>query len=208
MSPNEIDRQYRVLKQSMTMHAVLRDRYRLRSLIIDIILLLCSVIFCATTFASDGVLNKLGVSAEDVRDLLGVASVLAFFASLVSLRVDWKGKAALHKKAVNKMFDLLSIFREVRDEKTQVSREVANDINKAYLDIMRNIPPIPEKVFIKLKARHLKKVEVSKMLDNMPGVPTLILSIILCCRSMGSYLKNESRNNNNKEEGREYKNGD
>ena len=53
VSHKEIDRQYRVLRQTLGIHSILRDEYSRKSKLSEILLLLCSVIFCATTFASD-----------------------------------------------------------------------------------------------------------------------------------------------------------
>ena len=83
VSQRELTRQFRVLRQTLSMHTMLKDRYKKLAVTIDIILLACAVVFCATTFASDDVFSLIGLSPETVRFVLGVASILAFFASLV-----------------------------------------------------------------------------------------------------------------------------
>jgi hypothetical protein len=51
------------------------------ALIAEILFLCCSVVFCATTFASEELYRELGISESFTRILLGIASVLAFFAA-------------------------------------------------------------------------------------------------------------------------------
>ena len=74
--PDELERQYRVLRQTLSMHAALRDQYARRAKIAEIMLILCSVVFVATTFAADDVFLTFGVAPRAGRIALGVASVL------------------------------------------------------------------------------------------------------------------------------------
>jgi len=115
-SIREIERQYRVLRQTLSMHTMLRDRYASLALFIDIVLLGCSVVFCATTFSADELLARLGLPPETVRDVLRIASVVAFLAALVSLRVDWKAKSSRHGDAAERLTKLLGLFRNRRND--------------------------------------------------------------------------------------------
>src|SRR5260370_7958462 len=99
----DTSRQFRVLDQTLSMHTVLRDRYGRRALVVDALLLACSVVFCAAAFASDQVLALLGRSPEHVRYLLRAFSVAAFMLFLVSLSAYWNGKAASHRAAPPKV---------------------------------------------------------------------------------------------------------
>jgi len=184
VSGKELCRQFRVLKQMLSIHAILRDRYSWRALFIDIILLACSVIFCATTFARDDVFTYLGFSPRDVRYVLGIASIFAFFASLVALRSDWKGKSARHKDAGQKLGKVLSLFREYRKEDGSWPQDRMADLHRAYWEAMNNIVEVPDRLFVALKSRHLRKVELSKMSDLNPGCPVLVLRLVLFFRTI------------------------
>lgn len=187
-SDKEMDRHCRVLDQTISMHSVLRDRYAWRAGTIDIVLLACSVVFCATTFVDRSVLASIGLAADKLRIILGIASILAFFASLVALRVDWKGRSVRHAEAVKDMSRALALFRALReDDGTWPSRRRA-ELQRAYWDAMNNNEQVPASQFLSLKARHLRKVTISKWLDENPGCPVLVMKAILMCRSIRKAL--------------------
>ncbi len=191
VSEKELTRQFRVLKQMLSMHAMLRDRYSRRALLIDIVLLACSVVFCATTFARDDVFSYLGLSPKNVHYILGLASIVAFFASLVALRADWKGKVACHRDAGQKLGNVLSICRECRQPDGSWPQDRMADLHRAYWDAMRNIIEVPDNLFVTLKTRHLRKVELSKMSDSNPGCPVFVFRLILFFRGVTrSFRKN------------------
>ena len=106
----ELARKFRVLDQTLSMHTTLRDRYARRALLVDALLLACSVVFCASAFASDQVLALLGGSPDRVRYFLKAFSIITFMLSVLSLRVDWKGIAAAHRQAGEKMSGALAVF--------------------------------------------------------------------------------------------------
>lgn len=189
ISQRELARQFRVLRQTLSIHTMLRDRFSKLALIVDIILLACAVVFCATTFARDNVFTFLRLSPENVRFVLGIASILAFFTSLVALRVGWKGKAALHREAAQRLTDVLDLFRELRKEDKTWPEDRRDDLHQAYWVAMKNIIDIPTKKFVGLKSRHLRKVQISKMLDELPGCPVFLLRLILLYKSIKKALR-------------------
>ncbi len=188
VSNTELERQYRVLRQRLSMHAMLRDGYAKRALLLDIVLLACSVIFCATTFSSDDGLAKVGLSAERTRTVLGLASITAFFASLVALRVGWKGRSTLHRDAVQKLTVLLGLFRELRQEDGTWPEGQSTELHKAYWEVNNNVVEVPDRRFVGLKVRYLRKIELSRMSSTSPGCPLFVLWIGLVCRSICTAL--------------------
>jgi hypothetical protein len=199
ISENEQNRQFRVLDQTISIHAMLRDRYSKLSLILEILLLACSVIFCATTFAPDDIFTQIGLSPKGVRFILGIASITAFFASLFALRVDWKSKSLRHKDAVQKLNGVLALFRKLRKEDGTWLQERVGELNQAYCEAMNNIVEIPDNQFVRLKSRHLRKVEISKMSSAIPGCPVFLLRFVLFCR----YISKVVRKDNSKKQRQE-----
>ena len=180
----ELARKFRVLDQTLSMHAALRDRYARRALFVDALLLACAVVFCASAFASDQVLALLGGAPDRVRYLLKGFSVFAFMLSVVSLRVDWKGIAAAHRQAAEKMSGALAVFRKYKRDDGSWDASIMGELDGVYWEAMRNCVSIPENDFLKLKARHLRKVEISKMLDSNPGCPVFVLRTMLTLSSL------------------------
>jgi len=184
-----VKRQYRLLNQTITMHAILRDRYSTRALILDVMLLICSIIFCATTFAPSDLYTFLGIEPDSGRIILGIASVVAFMAAIISLRVDWKARSNKHRDAAKKLSDNLKLFRENKNENDGWEKESMAKLNQSYWEAMRNIEEIPDKFFNPLKAKHLRKVEISKLSSSLNGCPIFILKIIVLWRAIKKALK-------------------
>jgi hypothetical protein len=182
----ELTRQYRVARQTLAMHTMLRDRFIRLATVMDVLILVCSVIICAVTFARDDLFARFGLSATAMRDLIGVASVAVFILSIVALRVDWKACSANHHEAARKLTSLVAQYRGAKQEEDTWPPARAEELQRMYWEVMDNIVPIPAKAFAKLKARYLRSVEVSKMLDLRPGCPVWVLRIVLLSRSIRS----------------------
>ena len=191
-SERELDRQFRVLRQTISMHGMLRDQYRRLGVCVDLLLLAASVIFCASTFACDYISKRLGMSEGVLADILGVASIAAFFAALAGMVLGWKGKAARHGEAVKALSAVLAAFREARGDDGWPTGEMSA-LSKAYWDAANNVVPIPDRRFTSLKARHLRKVEVSRMSDSVPGCPVSLIRIVVLCRSVFKLCRRSSR---------------
>ena len=180
----EIKRQFRVLGQMISMHTALRDRYAWRSTAVVLVLLACSVIFCATTFVSDTVLAAVGLAADRTRVVLGIASVTAFFASLAELKLDWRGRSARHREAAHRLTAVLAEFRKRRTDDGLWPPSCHAKLKDTYSTAMDEIVPIPESQFLALKARYLRKVAISKMLDDSYGLPIIWLRLLLLFNSI------------------------
>ncbi len=182
VSNKELNRQFRVLDQLVGMHSILRDRYGRWALLADLLLLACAVVFCATTFGREYISTRLNVSTEVVADVLGLASIIAFFAALGTLVINWKGRSAQHEEAVKALTNGLALFREAK-ENGDWSSEHRDSLNQAYWTIMKNVVPIPQGKFVSLKVRHLRKVEISRAADTLGCCPLSLIRIIVLCRS-------------------------
>ena len=182
ISNKEVERQYRVLRQNIEMHAMLRDEYYLKARFSLILLLLCSVVFCATTFASDQLFETLKFSPEISRTILGIASVMAFSFSLILIVFDWRGKSAQHRDAVNRWSAVLEKFRRHRTDEDTWPDSTLDGLSTAYWEADRNSVKIPNNRFNRLKSRHLRKVAISKLKSSYPACPRLVLFFILFFR--------------------------
>ena len=175
----EIDRQYRVLRQTLSMHAMLRDGFSWKAKVSEILLLACSVVFCATTFASDDLYKFFGLVPSISRVILGIASVIAFILSLTLMVVDFKGQAALHRQAVERWSDVLAKYRKRRNDDGTWPEDIRGELDFAYWEADRNSVKIPEQRFNRLKSRYLRKVAVSELKSSYPGCPRFFLVFLL-----------------------------
>jgi hypothetical protein len=177
----EIEREYRLAKQTLAMHQGLRETYWRRSRAAEIVLLLASVVFCATTFSSDQLFSLLALSGSAPRVVLGLASVAAFAASLVLLVVDWRGSSARHSDASARWSRIVARFREARQEDGSWPADERTELHRLYWEVSDSCVQIPDRKFNRLKARYLMKVELSKKIQAYPGAPLVFLWIIIRC---------------------------
>jgi hypothetical protein len=137
IAPKETERQYRVARQTLSIHAFLRDRFAFKSTVAEIALLVCSVVFCATTFAADDLYQTIGLSPATARVALGLASVVAFAFSLTLLVVNWKDAWADHKDASKRWTEVVEKFKSMRGEDGTWPEPVRDQLNALYWDTAR-----------------------------------------------------------------------
>jgi len=171
----ETRRQYRVLRQSLSMHLALKDKYTFFALVLDIALILGALILCGATFVADDMLLTIGVKPSVTKALLGAASLFVLFLSLVGLRAGWKEKAGRHKKTGDELTRVIAQFREERQQDDTWPQNKTRELSRSYWGSMDFEEPIPTRQFNRLKARHLTKVEISKALDKNPGCPFMVV---------------------------------
>lgn len=187
----EAQRQHRVLDMMLTMHAILRDRYRRWALYMSIILLCTSFLLVAGIFTCTAIVDKLKIEPAIVEGIISICSLIVFLVALIEVKVDWKEQAGRHESAYKALQKLKVISKGLlvdsilSDEKIREKWLLINaTLNEQY--------PIPEKEFARLKAAHLRKVEISKLIGENPGCGVFLLRLGLFCRSVNRVLRKKS----------------
>jgi hypothetical protein len=168
-----------VARQTLSIHAFLRDRFAFKSTIAEIALLVCSVVFCATTFAADDLYQTLGLSPATARVALGLASVVAFAFSLTLLVVNWKDAWADHKEASKSWTEVVEKFKSMRSEDGTWPEQARDQLNALYWDTARTTAAIPDASFNRLKRRYLRKAAISELSSTYPACPRILLGLLL-----------------------------
>jgi len=164
----ELERQVRLVDQALTMQAALRDRDARISLLLTAAIGILSTVGVAFAFATTtDRLTLLGVTA-DRATWLGWLALSAAFLSVLDLVTDRRGASRRRGEAVALLTTLKGEYREAISERGDA--EAAAELANRYLDVVTRIPEIPERLFNRLKARHLLKVEVSRELSAHPGI--------------------------------------
>jgi hypothetical protein len=177
MQADENERQYRIIDQLMTSHAVLRDRYARRAKLLNVSLLSFAIALNGFVFASDDFLKLLFPGhAVAAKIALGIISIALLILSIVELRVDWEGQSQSHSEAVARLSRLKAKYREAHASKTT---NRFDELTRDYASTMEALPPIPERSFTRLKARHEFKRLLSQEISKHPGLPSVLLSIRL-----------------------------
>lgn len=168
--PDEVTRQQRLVDQALSIHAALRDRANRVATITTVTLLCASAIGTALAFAGDDTpLQLLGLQAT-TSTWLGAFSVVVFCGTLSELVTDRRGTARRHDAAVRLLADLKSEYRSAAPDGDASWTTAQGRLRERYDHVMGLVPPIPEARFAGLKARHLRKVELSKLLSAHPGL--------------------------------------
>lgn len=178
----EIQRQYRVIDQTLTMYSVLRDRYARLALLLTLGLFATSIFLCAFTFTPDDILRLFGISEPVARLALALLSALVFFLSIAELCLNWRDKSAQFGQAAEAISRLKALYRSILSKGTDPTADEFRHLRDEYKRGMDDLPRIPDGVFLRLKAYHLRKVEISKMISARPGHPVWLLRIQLLVR--------------------------
>jgi hypothetical protein len=182
----ETERQYRVLRQTLDAHTVLEERFTNRAKALQIGLLVLSVLFCATTFVPDDLYLFFSVAPQTGKTVRGIASILAFCLSLISLLMDYKSKAAGHAEAVKCWSKTMEEFRKHQPkEGSEWLPECRDPLHSAYWKADGACVKIPPSQFLRLKQSHLRKIELSRLCSRHPGSNRFLLGFIL--RAHGNY---------------------
>ena len=177
----------------LTMHSVLRDRYRRKALVVDVLLFIASSLLLFTSIIDPNLLSHLCLPIQDLSVLLKVCSVVIFISSSVILRVDWKEQSAKHGRACEALARLKSETRAILLSDTYAKENFSKHQQLCSLT-MNNLWPVPENKFHKLKALHLKKIELSKFISSHPGCPLWILKLCLFFKAVFEACR-KSKNN-------------
>jgi len=95
-------------------------------------------------------------------------AVLTFCGTVADLVADRRGVARRHDSAVRLLADLKSAYRLTTPGESPLDRQAR--LTARYQAVMAELPPIPEHRFNPLKAKHLRKIEISKILSANPGM--------------------------------------
>lgn len=164
----EFDRERRVVDQMLTMQAHLRDAYRLAETALTCTILVASTISISFAFAAPGgQLTIVGIRA-DRTTWLGWLAVATFAVTLVDLVLDLRGSARQRRDAVVHLGNLKSAYYAPIDSADELA--AFERLSERYRATMGSIPEIPERRFNQLKASHLRKVELSRLLSQNPGI--------------------------------------
>ncbi len=181
MSLNELKHHYKVIDMMLTAHCKLRDINSRKAMLIDLMLLGSSIVLCVMVFFDSGILIQLQIDPRVVRLIIGICSVVVFFISLITLRVDWKGQARNHAEAAVLLARCKGECRRILKSDEKPTEENVSKTCRECLWTFQMLPAIPENTFLKLKVLHKRKIQISKMVDNNHGCPFWVLRAKIFC---------------------------
>lgn len=169
----EAKRQARLVDQLASMHSILRDRAESRSDFFGLVIICASFALIVASIATDDVIRGFGLDPTSARRWATLLAIALFGLSLVELRLGYGLRAAGHREAAQRLFQLKQRYRAELSGAPSPTRlaKLADE----YEFVCSVLPPIPEKQFHSLKMAHLRKVQLSKLIDLYPHVPLVVL---------------------------------
>jgi len=116
--------------------------------------------------AGTDLVSVLGITALRTT-WLGWFAVAVIALVLIEQVFDLRGKSVNHADAVRQLAALMPEYRAPVPDGQEVTEQ--KRLGRLYQFVMDGLPDIPDRRFNRLKATHLKKVEVSKYLSAHPG---------------------------------------
>lgn len=175
---DEYDRMWRVLDTSLTGHSLLRDRFQRRARVLTLLILGSSILLTGLAFFTTEDQISVGSLSGPVGVWLGSLSAFIFFVSVADLVIDWRGRAWRHAHAVKRLSLLKADFRGVTFGDALVDSGGTN-LRSEYERTMASVAVIPEAEFLAVKAKHHKKVAISKRIDQHPGAPLVYVRLLV-----------------------------
>jgi hypothetical protein len=171
---------WRVVDQMTTAHSILRDRYRAWSLALMLAILALSVLATALAFAGEPEVTL--ILTARLPTWVGAVACVIFFLTLVDLQLDWRSKARSHADAARLLAALKTVLRDA-DVRLKAGNDV--DVGDEYQRTMEGLIEIPDRKFLRFKARHQRKVEISKRISARPETPIWLHRMQLLLEGLG-----------------------
>lgn len=176
---DELQRKYKVINMMITMHSILHQRFKTKSLVGNIFFLLTAIILNVFIFFDFDYLSFTGFSIGRIKNIVAVTSFLIFLLSVVFILVEWSKKSEQHLQAVDQLSRLHNKLRALLTvEDLTILTNKSELFDELYNQVNETIPKIPDRKFSYLKARHYKKVELSKFIDMHKGKPYCVIRIL------------------------------
>ncbi len=170
LDASEYKRRHDIVDMMLTGHSILRFSYERRAISLTLFVMGLSIIATGVAFISGESTVKVGPFTARVQVWVGVLTCVIFLLSIVDLLVEWRRRAWAHDEAARRLSDLKAQYRHARRDGDIVRSDV--DLVAEYDHTMDALGalrvPIPDVKFNRLKARHLRKVEISKRITARP----------------------------------------
>lgn len=188
LDAREFNRRRRVVDTMLTAHATLGERYGRWARGLTLLIMGLSIVATGVAFVSSESDVTIGPFTGRVQVLVGLLTCVIFFLSIVDLLVEWRRRAWGHDEAVRRLADLKAQYRRAHTEhdvtRSELDLVAEYDNTMDALDALR--VPIPDAKFNRLKARHWRKVELSKRISARPQRPLLLHRLDILREGLGT----------------------
>jgi len=173
---SRVERVQRKADQQTTAHAYLRDSYSFRHAALTTVSLVSGLFLLAMIMASASLASStLGLSPGEFQWILALVAIASFSTVVLILAWRYDVRAERHDQAVRHYTKAAYVASRLLIRAEPATEADLDRLEELYLDD-RDLPRIPEKLFLRLKQWHLLKVEASKELSRNPhqSIPDLL----------------------------------
>lgn len=174
-SREELTRLLRLVDQQISAHSNMAMSIANKQRMKDVLIFAFSILLAATAFVDPVILSLFFSTDISSRLALGVSSLAIFFLSSLGLFFGWTRRAVEHESASTELFEIKQMLRELLANE-KIDETGANLIKRRYDLVNTKAPNLNDNQFLKAKARHLRKVRLSKRLDRKPHASVKCLS--------------------------------
>jgi hypothetical protein len=181
---DEIKRRKNVADLMLTICVSLRDKYRFWSKILNSVILTASVFTLYISVAKSRFLEPLYLNDFISDVVVIILTIIILISSILSFVYDWSGKAQSFEQAFRSLSELKSGWRHFLEGHDTYSGLNPDDFLQKDDLVKRNLPPIPESHFLRLKSWHHLKEKLSDKVASDPAMPVTLIRIKLFLRSI------------------------
>ena len=142
----------------ITCHCILRDRFDRRAVMLDVFLLVGSLLVAVLALASPEIRQVLLGDVIQPDSAIGLVGLIIFALSVVSMRVDWAHRGALHGEAAKAYASLKLDATQILGDPTSQTQVRFDALQAQFKVIGTHAIPVPEKEFNKLKTRSRTRI--------------------------------------------------
>jgi hypothetical protein len=174
---DELENHIRKLDQRSTFHSVLAEKYEVLSNLSDVCLISSSIFLCVVGLSDNTFYDYFNVNPLTAKIWLGIFSLFATIFGVFAWKCDWKTKSYNHKRDLNLLTKLKHEAIRLLRSSPVYDSQIA-DLCSRIISSQETVGHIPDSQFIRLKSLHLRKVSMSKFLDDNHHRPLLINRIV------------------------------
>ena len=166
--------------QSCSIHAGLHDWYERLSSYLDHSLMFATTYLLGISFVEPTIGLRLSFGFP-TQIIVASLSLVTFFLSNVQFKSHWKNKAQDHHISFTEYANVKKECRMITSGSRTATGAELQRIRSLYDAAAEKGTDIPNRVFLKGKACHVRKVYISRYLDSHPGawVPLVKLKLFL-----------------------------
>ena len=172
----------KVSDMMVTCHSSLRDSCSRHASTIDVIVLIMSAWLTAIAFAPDELLLLLNPFPINTKYLIGILATFTFTLTIFEMKLDFKGRREMHDAAARSYTRIKQKITQLSGEPESTTEEQLAEIRHQYSAAGEYSIVIPESKFLRLKANHRNKIEISRHLDKHPSTNLAILRVKMWIR--------------------------